>query len=371
MLTRRDFARTMALTGAAGPAFTEAALAQRALIGQQWSPKTVWLNANENPDGPCPAAVEAMNRVIPASWRYHYPEMRDFYAAVARSEGLEPEQVVVGAGSTEVLNVIVAAFTSPARPLISPVPTFEVPAEFARALGHRHVAVPLTSGHAPDLKRLAEEAARAGGGLIYLCNPNNPTSLFIPKSEVAWLVNNLPKQTILVVDEAYLHFVEGYEKHTALDWVREGRDVIVARTFSKIYGMAGLRIGFGCARADLIAKLRPFRNNAVTVVGVRAVVAALREASKLIPERRARLIRVRRELCQWLRARGLSYIEPSANFIMIDVGVDTRQLGLALLKHDVAVGRPFPPLDKMLRVTIGAAQDMEKFKQAFAEVYGA
>ena len=368
MMTRRSFAR-LAAAGAGAACRTEAALAQRALIGQQWSANTVWLNANENPDGPCAAAIEAMNRVAPASWRYHYPEMRDFVAAVARSEGLEPDWVVVGAGSTEVLNCIVAAFTTPTRPLVYPTPTFEVPAEFAKALGHRQVAVPLAAGYKPDLKRLAEEAERAGGGLIYLCNPNNPTSLFIPKSEVAWLVSNLPKQTVLVVDEAYLHFVEGYEQHTALPWVREGKKVIVARTFSKIYGMAGLRIGFGCAPPELIEKLRPFRNNAVTVVGVRAVLASLGEASKLIPQRRARLIKVRGGLCEWLRARGLRSIEPSANFMMIDTGVDARKLGLALLAKDVAVGRPFPPLDKMLRVTIGTEQDMARFREAFAEVY--
>ena len=370
MMTRRSFARRLGWL-AAVPTATEAALAQRALIGQQWSANTIWLNANENPDGPCLAAIEAMNRIVPGTWRYHYPEMRDFVAAVARSEGLEPEQIIIGAGSTEVLNVIVAAFTSATRPLINPVPTFEVPADFAEALGHKYVPAPLAAGYKPDLKRLAQEAKRAGGGLIYLCNPNNPTSLFIPKSEVAWLVTNLPKDTVLVVDEAYLHFVEGYEQHTALPWVKEGKNVIVTRTFSKIYGMAGLRIGFGCARADLIERLRPFRNNAVTIVGVRAVLAALGETSTLVPERRARLLKVRGGLCAWLRARGLGYIEPSANFMMIDVGVDARELGLALLKKDVAVGRPFPPLEKMLRVTIGTEQDMARFRAAFAEVYRA
>lgn len=370
MMTRRSFAR-MAAAGAGVSGWTEAALAQRALIGEKWSANTVWLNANENPDGPCRAAIEAMNKVVPASWRYHYPEMREFTTTVARSEGLEPDWVILGAGSTEVLNVIVAAYASPTQPLIAPVPTFEVPAEFARALGHKYVSVPLAPGYKPDLKRMAEEAERAGGGLIYLCNPNNPTSLLLPKSEVAWLVNNLPKETLLVLDEAYLHFVEGHEEHTGLPWVRDGKNVMVTRTFSKIYGMAGLRIGFGCARPDLIGKLRPYRNNAVTVVGVRAVAASLGEAAKLLPERRARLIRVRSGLLEWLRTRGLGYIEPSANFVMIDAGVDARQLGLALLAKDVAVGRPFPPLNKMLRVTIGTEADMARFRAAFAEVYRA
>ena len=229
--------------------------------------------------------------------------------------------------------------------------------------------VPLTAGYKPDLKRIAEEAERAGGGLIYLCNPNNPTSLFLPKSEVVGLVNNLPKQTILVLDEAYLHFVEGWEQHSGLPWVREGKNVIVTRTFSKIYGMAGVRIGYACARPELIERFRPFRNNAVNVMGMRAVLASLSESAGLIPERRARLIKVRTELCQWLRARGLGYIQPSANFMMIEVGVEARELGLALLRKEVAVGRPFPPLNKLLRVTIGTAQDMERFREAFAQVY--
>ena len=369
MITRRGFARRAAWLGAAWPAWTEAALAQRALIGDTWSPNTVWLNANENPDGPSRAAIEAMNRVVPESWRYHYPEFREFNAAVARSEGLEPEQVIVGAGSTEVLNVIVAALTSPTLPLIMPAPTFEVPLEFARALGHKWVQTPLTSSYAADVKRLAEEADRAGGGLIYLCNPNNPTSSMTPKAELAWLVSNLPRETVLLVDEAYLHFVENYQQETALPFVRQGHNVIVARTFSKIYGMAGLRVGFGCAKPELIWKLRPFRNNAISIVGARAALASLGEATTLIPQRRARLLKVRSNLCAWLRARNLRYIEPHANFLMIDTGVDARQLGLDLLKKDVAVGRPFPPLDKMLRVTIGTAEDMGKFQRAFAEVY--
>jgi len=369
MITRRGFTQRLSLAGAALPLWTEGALAQRALVGEQWSPNTVWLNANENPDGPCRAAIEAMNKAVPVSWRYHYPEMREFNAALARSEGLEPGWMMVGAGSTEVLNVIVAAFTSAERPLIYAVPTFEVPAEFARALGHKLVPVPLAAGYKPDLKRIAEEAERAGGGLVYLCNPNNPTALLLPKSEVAWLVNNLHKDAVLVLDEAYLHFVEGHEQHTGLPWVREGRNVIVTRTFSKIYGMAGARIGYACARPALIGKLGPFRNNAVNVMGMRAVLASLGESARLIPERRARLIKVRTGLCEWLRKRGLGYIEPSANFMMIEVGVEARELGLALLRKEVAVGRPFPPLNKLLRVTIGTAQDMERFREAFAQVY--
>jgi len=339
-------------------------LAQRALAGRTFPPGTVWLNANENPDGPPRAALHAISRFAGQTWRYHFQAFRDFYAAVARSERLEPEQIVVGAGSTEVLNLAVLVFTSATRPLITCHPTFEAPAETAQALGRPCLTVPLTPSYAADVKRLAAEADRAGGGLIYLCNPNNPTSSLTPTEHLAWLVSNLPRDTVALIDEAYLHFVEDCDSRSALAWVREGRNVIVTRTFSKIYGMAGLRVGFACGKPELMRQIRPFRNNVISILSARAVEAALADAATLIPQRRARLIRIRRDFCDWLRKRNLRYIEPHANFVMIDVG-DARRMAALLARKNVAVGRPFPPLDNMLRVSIGAEADMAKFKEAF------
>jgi histidinol-phosphate aminotransferase len=339
-------------------------LAQRALAGRTFPPCTVWLNANENPDGPPQPALQAIAQIAGQAWRYHFQAFRDFYAAVARSERLEPEQVVIGAGSTEVLNLAVLVFTSATRPLIACLPTFEAPAEIAQALGHPCLTVPLTPSYAADVKRMVAEADRAGGGLIYLCNPNNPTSSLTPQQDLAWLAANLPRNTVVLIDEAYLHFVEDCDSRSALAWVREGRNVIVTRTFSKIYGMAGLRVGFACGKPELMRQIRPFRNNVISILSARAVEAALADAPTLIPQRRARLIRIRHDFCDWLRKRNLRYIEPYANFVMIDVG-DARRMAALLARKNVAVGRPFPPLDNMLRVSIGAEADMAKFKEAF------
>lgn len=368
MTTRRGFAAQLAGIAAGLRASSEMALAQRALTGGNWSPDTVWLNANENPEGPPAAAIQAMNRAVPESWRYHFPAFGEFYATVARSERLEPGQVVVGAGSTEVLNLAVLVFTSATRPLITAHPTFEAPAEIARALGRPYLPVPLTPTYAADVRRMAAEAERAGGGLLYLCNPNNPTSSLIPKEDLAWLVANLPRDTVVLIDEAYLHFAEDCDSRTALPWVREGRNVIVTRTFSKIYGMAGLRVGFACGKPELMRQLRPFRNNVISILGVRAVEAALADAANIVGQRRAKLVRIRSGLCDWLRKKNLRYIEPSANFVMIDVG-DARKVAMLLGQKNIAVGRPFPPLDKMMRVTLGSETDMAKFKEAFAQVY--
>jgi histidinol-phosphate/aromatic aminotransferase/cobyric acid decarboxylase-like protein len=255
--------------------------------------------------------------------------------------------------------------------MIAIAPTYEGPPEVARSLGRHVITVPVTKGYYADVHKLVAEAEKAGGGLIYLCNPNNPTSAVTPKADIAWMMSNLPPNTIALIDEAYIHFAETPELESALGYVRQGKNVVVTRTFSKIYGMAGLRAGFACARPDLIARMAPFRNNVISIVTAQGVMAALAESKTLLPERKAKLVRTRGELCGWLKQKGLSYIDPQANFVMIDVGRDVREVGPAMAQRGVAVGRPFPPLDHMLRVTIGTDQEMAKFREVFWTVHNA
>jgi histidinol-phosphate/aromatic aminotransferase/cobyric acid decarboxylase-like protein len=268
------------------------------------------------------------------------------------------------------LNLAVLVFTSASRPLIAAHPTFEAPVEIARALGRECKLVPLTASWAADVRRMVAEADRSGGGLIYLCNPNNPTSTLTSGEDLAWLIANLPRDTVALIDEAYLHFVEDCDARSALAWVRQDKNVIVTRTFSKIYGMAGLRVGFACGKPELIRQLRPFRNNVISILSARAVVDSLANAATLIAQRRAKLIKIRSGLCDWLRARNVAYLEPYANFVMIDVG-DSRRLAGLFAERNIAVGRPFPPLNNLLRVSIGSEADMAKFREVFAQVHPA
>jgi histidinol-phosphate aminotransferase len=229
MPTRRAFTALLA----AG--FTEAAFAQRAAVpGAAPSANTVWLNGNEFPEGPPKASVEAMARVIGESNRYHYQEFPAFYSTLAAAEELTADQILVGAGSSEVLHAAIEAFTSPTIPLITPWPTYEAPPELAHAKGHKVIKTPLNAAYAPDVHKLAAEAEKAGGGLIYLCHPNNPTSVLTTRADMAWLVENLPANTYLLVDEAYLHYGTSPEAMTAMSFVKAGKNVIVSRTFSKI-----------------------------------------------------------------------------------------------------------------------------------------
>ena len=174
-MTRRGFAARLGLAAAGAGALTEAAFAQRAMVrGGELPANMVWLNANENPAGPPPAALEAMSGVLPSTGRYHFQEFGDFYDALARSEGVEPRQIMVGSGSTEVLHAAVDAFTTASRPLIAMYPSFEGPMEVAGGLGRPIVRVPVTSAYAADVRKMAEAAGKAGGGLNLHLQPEQP-----------------------------------------------------------------------------------------------------------------------------------------------------------------------------------------------------
>src|SRR5438552_4646065 len=370
MLTRRGFGG-IGLATLAGRMLPEVAYAQRAAVQGTLPNDMVWLNANENPDGPPASSIAAMTNVLPESWRYHYQEFGAFYTALAHAEDLAPEQILVGSGSSEILHAAIEAFSSATRPLITVAPTYEGPVDVAAASGRTVVRIPLEPPYVPDVRKLVAEAGKAGGGLIYLCNPNNPTSTVVPKKDLAWMISNLPPNTVALIDEAYIHFGDSPELESALGYVRQGKNVVVTRTFSKIYGMAGLRAGFGCAPPQLIARMAPFRNNVISIVTARAVLAAIAEGNTLVQQRRTRLIRTRQELLSWLREHEITFIEPQANFLMINVRRDAREFIFNMPPKGVAVGRPFPPMDNFLRVTIGTDRDMARFREVFWSLYKA
>jgi len=366
MLTRRDLGRRFGLVAAGIAIGGEAAYAQRRALHRDPS-DLVLLNANENPDGPPQVSIDAMRGVLARSGRYHDEDMDRLTAAIASSEQLQPDQVLVGCGSSEILHCAVDALTSPTRPLITTLPSYELPVDMTSALGNPVIKVPMTADYAADVRKMAEEAEKAKGGLIYVVNPNNPTSSITKKGDIDWLVANLPANSVALIDEAYIHFSTSADLASAMPYVRQGKNVIVARTFSKIYGMAGLRIGHGCARADLIQKLSVFRNNTIAVPSTHAARVAL-ESPTLVAERRAKLAKIRGDLCNWLDANRYRFIPPHANFIMIDVKRDVGGVIKEMFDAGIAVGRPFPPLNQMLRVTIGTEGEMVKFREAFERV---
>jgi histidinol-phosphate aminotransferase len=361
MLTRRHFG----VLSFSALAASEAAYAKRYLERSKFPSNLTLINSNENPEGPPPVSIEAMKHAAPLGGRYRDDDMDALSGELADLEKIKPEEVMMGSGSSEVLNCAVFAFTSEKTPVITCVPVFELPIETAQALVRPVVTVPLRANYSFDVQRLAEESKRAGGGFIYVCNPNNPTSTVTPAADIDWLVENMHPNAILAVDEAYIHFDPNVA--SAMKHVNAGRRVIVFRTFSKIYGMAGLRAGFACAKNDLLRKMMPFRSNSISVVAVYAASAAINEPS-VLTDRRQRMNGTRDRLCGWLKQQGFEYLEPHANFLMIDVKREVRPVIEGMMKQSVAVGRPFPPLNQMLRVSVGTEADMTKFRAAFLKV---
>lgn len=370
MVTRRSFMGQVGIISAAAPFLTEAALAKETRAGAPAGVKLVHLDANENAAGPPASAIEAIRKGAPDVGRYCFEEIAPFAQSIATLEQIKAEEVLVGVGSSDIITAAICAFASDTKPMITATPSYDIVVKLARDLGRKVVELPLTAQSAYPVQALAAEAQKAGGGLIYLVNPNNPTSSLTPDADIEWLATHLPANTTLLVDEAYLEFAEPAKAQSAMRYVRDGSNVIVSRTFSKIFGMAGARAGYGCARTNLIESMTPFMDNIIPVLGLRAAAAALAEKSTLVPQRRANNTRIRSEFCAWLKTQKLSFIEPHANFVFIDVGRDVKAFGAAMKAKGVAVGRQFPPFNNMCRVTIGTDNDMRRFREAYRALAG-
>ena len=366
-LTRRNLGKQFAVVAAGLTIGGEAAYAQRRLLKGVDLSKLVLLNGNENPEGPPQVSIDAMSRILSQTGRYHDEVMERLTDAIAERESVKSNQVVLGCGSSEILHCAVSAFTSPTRPLITALPSYELPVDLARAYGNAVVRIAHTEDWSADVRKMVAAAAEAKGGLIYIVNPNNPTSSITKKADIAWLIDNLPPETVALIDEAYIHFSTDPQLTSALPYVRAGKNVVVAKTFSKIFGMAGLRVGYSVASPELSAKLTAFRNGSISVTGAYAAIAALGSPG-FIAERRERFGKIRSDFCGWLDAKNYKFIRPHANFVMIDIGRDVKQVGPAFLEKGVAVGRPFPPMDNWLRVTVGTQGEMAKFEEAFVSV---
>lgn len=367
--TRRDFGRMAALltAGAALPFYNESALAQDLKALGNIPPDAVKINANENPMGPCPSAIAAMREILPQGGRYLFNETFAFVDAMAASEGLPTSHVLPFPGSSDPLHRAVLAFTSPTRPLVTADPGYEAPERAARFIGAKVIQIPLRKDYSHDAQAMSQ--AHPEAGVIYVCNPNNPTGTVTRKADIEYLVANQPKGCILLLDEAYIHF--STSATPATDLIASDKDVIILRTFSKIYGMAGLRAGAALGRPDLLEKLRGYGGLGIMpATGMAGATASLKDKT-LVPERRKAIAAVREDLCAWMDKKGYAYIPSEANMVMIDAKQPGRQVAGAMLRQKVAIGRAWPSMPNHVRVTIGTRDEMARFKSAFDRVMNA
>ncbi len=363
--SRRSFLHLSAAASAAAAfrGMTEPVLAAAARHRPPHAADAVMIDSNENPLGPCQAARDAMTAIIPLGGRYSDNLTDDLIATFAQMEGLKPDFVYATAGSTPPLMLSVLAFTSPQKSYVTADPGFESGMMMSAVSGARVVKVPLTKTYAHDAKAML--AAAPDAGVFYICNPNNPTGTLTPHSDIEYLVAHKPKDSIVLIDEAYIHLTEA---PSALDLVKAGKDVIVLRTFSKVYGMAGLRCGFAIARPDLLEKaMARGGQNFMPVTAIVAATASLKD-STLVAERRRINATIRQQTFQWLDRNGFSYIPSQSNCFLVDTKRPGKEVRDAMAKENVLIGRSWPVMPTYVRVTVGTQPEMEKFRAAFQKV---
>ena len=370
--SRRTFGRisTVLAAGATLPFYNERALAQLSMV-RNMPPDAVKINANENPMGPCPEAVDAIYNTVKNGGRYMYEDTYELAQTMAGIEGCKfgydpnESEIEIYAGSSAPLHQAVVAFCSKDRPFVKADPGYEAGERAAKAVGANVINVPLrkdTWDH--DVRAMIAQAPNAG--LFYICNPNNPTGTLTSRADIEYLVANKPAGSVVMIDEAYIHISKNAVP--TVDMVAAGKDVIVLRTFSKLYGMAGLRAGAALGRPDLLQKTRQWSAGMMPITAMVGATASLR-VKNLVAERRKIMGDNREDTFNFLTAQKVEFIPSESNCFMMNAKRPGKDFAADMAKENVYVGRAWPVWPEWIRVTVGSKDDMNKFKAAFTKCY--
>jgi histidinol-phosphate aminotransferase len=327
---------------------------------------------NENPYGPSEAVMKAMNDAWKYASRYQYPD-GGIVEAIAEHHHVKPENVLLGCGSTEILKVVDDAFLPDHKVVIGVEPTYETVYRYATNSNAKAISLPLTKKFDVDMKAVihATKLNARDVGVVYICNPNNPTGRIVAKDEIKLLLDSIPEDILVFIDEAYHHFVDDPNYEPSIKYAVEGRKVVVSRTFSKIAGLAGMRLGYAVAPNEIIEAMKPlvltYNTSAVVKYGG---VASLKDTAN-----EARLKQLNKQLrdktTNELKAMGYEVIPSQTNFFMVNVKKDVGPVGEAFLDKGILVGRKFPPMNEWLRVSVGTEDEMNRFMKAFKEIFSA
>jgi histidinol-phosphate aminotransferase len=370
--SRRQLGRISSLltAGAALPFFNEFAMAQDAErrmmrgagAGRMNDPDMVRISSNENPMGPCKEGVAAMAKIAPLAWRYSpIGDDQDFSKTVAGIEDVPEDHIAAFAGSSDPLHRCQCAFTSPTHSWTMGDPGYGAGAP--AFIGSKLNKVPLRADFSHDVEAMI--AADPEAGAYYVCNPNNPSGTLTARKDIEYLLAHKSKDAVVVIDEAYIHFSANAQP--ANDLVAQGKDVVVLRTFSKIYGMAGIRAGFAMARPDLLGKLRPYGAGMQPVMGLTCATASMK-VKGLIAERRALNKQIRESTFEFLEKKNIKYVPSEANFFMMEVNRPGTEFAKAMAENKVMIGRVWPAWPTKVRVTVGTQAEMLKFQAAVSKI---
>jgi histidinol-phosphate aminotransferase len=373
--TRRAFVKAVGIGGASVLAARREAWATLVQApGAARPPRPLLLHNNENPLGPGEAALDAVRSALgqggPAG-RYSYDLVPDLHRAIADRFGVSPENVVTGCGSTQVLRVAVQVFTSPATPMVAGQLTYEECAGYADLVGTPVRAIPLDRALQLDLGAMADVAK--GAGMVFLNNPNNPTASLLPGDAVdAFIerVHSAAPDAMVLIDEAYHDYVTDPSHRTQIPRAVKDPRVVVARTFSKAHGMAGMRVGYAIGHPETIKRLAWEGPNALNVAGIVAATASIKDQARLEREK-ARNTEARRYTIDWFSRAGFTGTDSQTNFVFMDIKRPAKAFRDACREQGVLVARDFPPLEKShVRISIGTLDEMKRATEVFWKVLG-
>ena len=383
MLSRRGFVQTVSVGAAA------AWIGARGRENGIWSafepslqavePGTIVLASNENPMGPGKTVMKAVRGAFGdgnrAPGRYSGTS-GDLVDAIAKKLGVKPENVVLGCGSTQILRTATHLFTAKDKALVGTIPTYEECAGYAEMMGHPVRPVALDAEFKMDLGKIADAAK--GAGLVFYCNPNNPTATYVGAKATRDFLAKVAREsseTYVLVDEAYYDYVTDPDHDTHIPVALDNPRVVIARTFSKAYGMAGLRIGYAVGHADTIKKMREWDagsgTSSLNVLAMHAGLAAIEQDATFITAERARNTASRDFTMKWFADRGMKPTASQANFMFVNIGRPAKEFRDACRLKGVLVARDFPPFEKThCRLSFGTMDEMKKAVAVFGEVLG-
>jgi histidinol-phosphate aminotransferase len=367
-MERRAFLHTGLAAGLVGVGGTATAPSLLSATPRRLPDGSVRLNSNENPLGISPAARRAIIDGLNLCNRYPGESRAPVMEALAEKHGVTTANIQLGAGSTEVLQMFVQLFGRGA-PIVAANPTFEDVPRYARPFSIPLEMVPLRVDYSHDIDRMHEVVRRSGGpAIVYICNPNNPTGTITSCAEIDSWIATAPEDVFFLVDEAYFEYAEGAPDYwSALKWVATHPNVVVVRTFSKIYGMAGMRLGYGVAHEDTIDRVGAIAasNNANHLANV-AALASLGDRG-LIPRsvdvnHRARIV-----LEETLDELGIEHLPSHTNFLMHRIQGNLQTYRDRMRERDWLVGRAFPPMLSYNRVSLAMPDDMARFSETIRD----
>jgi histidinol-phosphate aminotransferase len=331
----------------------------------------VKLAANENNYGPPETVLKAMNSAWKYANRYGYPD-GNVVQEIAKHHGVKTENILLTAGSGEVLDVVGTTFLAGGKKVLGVEPTFSSVYDHATSIKADAIKLPLGKDFRQEIPALLKAARdhQREIGFVYLCNPNNPTAIIVTKDEVKELLDGLPPGMPVLIDEAYHHFVEDPKYATSVPYVLEGRPVVIARTFSKIAALAGMRLGYAIASPEYIQRMRPFAMGSINALVKWGGAASIKDAEGQARMKKT-IVDTRKKTTGELVAYGYEVLPSEANFFMVHIGREVAPVIDEFKKKGIMVGRAFPPMTQHMRVSVGTNDDMAKFVAAFKEIFPA